>query len=92
MEKMRDKIREEKIRHNTQIKVIADFLQKGLPQLQNKKVSFKSEQQHFDGENHTEERKEGSRIQQVLKLCTNRFLQLLVLLVYRTYFRYAKDN
>jgi hypothetical protein len=40
---MRDKLREDEIKHNTQIKAIADFLQKVLPQA-SKKVSFKSEQ------------------------------------------------
>jgi hypothetical protein len=55
---MRDKIRENEIRHNTQIKTIADFLQKVLPQQQNKKVSYKSSpQQHSDGENHTAKRR-----------------------------------
>jgi hypothetical protein len=50
---MRDKIREDEIRHKNQIKAIADFLQKVLPQQQHsKKVSFKPEQQHSDvGEN-----------------------------------------
>jgi hypothetical protein len=50
---LRHKIREDVIKHNTQIKVIADFLQKVLPQQQqSKKVSFKSEPQHTDdGEN-----------------------------------------
>jgi hypothetical protein len=46
---MRDKLREDEIKHNTQIKAIADFLQKVLPQ-PSKKVSFKSEQ-HSDSEN-----------------------------------------
>jgi hypothetical protein len=44
--KMRNEIREDQIRHNTQIKAIADFLQKVLrshPQQQSKKVSFKTE-------------------------------------------------
>jgi hypothetical protein len=41
---MRDKIREDEIKHNTQVKAIADFLQKVLQhQQQSKKVSFKSE-------------------------------------------------
>jgi predicted N-formylglutamate amidohydrolase len=31
---MRHKIREDEIKHNTQIKAIADFLQKVLPQQQ----------------------------------------------------------
>jgi hypothetical protein len=46
---MRDKLREDEIKHNTQIKAIADFLQNVFPQPSNK-VSFKSEQ-HSDGEN-----------------------------------------
>jgi hypothetical protein len=57
---MREKIREDQIRPNTQIKAIADFLQKVLPQQQqqNKKVTFQSQQQqHSDGENHSASRK-----------------------------------
>jgi hypothetical protein len=51
---MRNEIREDQFRHNTQIKAIADFLQKVLPQQQqkSKKVSFKTEP-HSDGEKHT---------------------------------------
>jgi hypothetical protein len=45
--KMRNQIREDQIRHDTQIKAIADFLQKVLPSQkqpqQSKRVSFKTE-------------------------------------------------
>jgi hypothetical protein len=53
---MLDEIREDEISHNTQIKAIADFLQKVFTQQQqqqSKNVRFKTEQQHSDGENHT---------------------------------------
>jgi hypothetical protein len=55
---MRNQIREDQIRHDTQIKAIADFLKKVLPwqkkqpQQQSKRVSFKTEPLS-EGEKHT---------------------------------------
>jgi hypothetical protein len=71
---MRDKLREDEIRHNTQIRGIADFLQKFLPQ-QSKKVSFKSEPQLQMEKIIEHQEREGSRLHRVLK---PRFLLLPV--------------